>query len=97
MTTDANIIQNNYVRISKPADLLYRKMSREWYAVGKTGVHNISVEQSGEETMQVFTAVCQRFWKHYKTISLISHPGKVMLKIIQNHINTTEEELSTKG
>ena len=84
------------------------------------GVDNIPSElisHGGDETVDAFTAPCQKIWEqrkwpeewtqslvipkkgnlrkcqNYRTISLISRPSKLMLRIILNQLKSKAEEL----
>ena len=65
------------------------------------GVDNIPSEllkNGGDATTTVLTALCQKIretkeWPNYRTISLISHPSKIMLQVILIRLKAKAEEL----
>ena len=88
----------------KSITLFYKKrwkqQSKHWLGQS-AGMDNILAElvQAGREAIiDILTAICNKIWKTgesrpHESISLISHPSKVMLKIILNRLQPQAEEI----
>ncbi len=69
-------------------------MSERGKSPGDDNIPAELIKNGGEAMLSTFTSICNKIWETREcTISLISHPSKVMLKVLLNRLKPQAEEI----